>query len=531
MSTIETAREAEAVHLPVVKIKAGENPRKSVDDESQAALTDSVRQLGVITPITVRRSEDGEGWTLIAGQRRLMAALSVGLETIPALVIYEDDDDRRKAIAMVENLHRDPLKPMEEARAFHDAATTMTPAQIAAAYSISEQTVRDRIGLLSLPESLHEMIDSGAIPLGATRVLAKITQHDERLGAACAEAIAADKIGIGQFASSPAWALQNAVRIWNADNTEDHLLLFPARNTEIDVDATGWSQEQIDQVAADAYAVHDAYEWSPVLPDEAILQARAYGCLLEISSTDGQEYQFITDPDWLFEHGSKALAEKAERVRKDTSTVTRSSTRKVKKADMSDEQLAEHERKRQEEAEARYNAIADNEALGVKLMGKFKPKLDKRTMYVLARVLGEKWADAIGKGCRYTVDELRTVTERKAGGVHVEYASAADGYQWWLKRLKRLKTPEEIVHHLMFGLAAAQFCDENAVAQSHRTWASPPGTVGDGEIAKLLLQITRAAVPARMKEREDARIKDTDEFLAEEQGAAPDEDGFDDEED
>lgn len=529
MSITETAHEAEAVHLPVVKIRAGDNPRKTVDDESQAALTDSVRQLGVITPITVRRSEDGEGWTLIAGQRRLMAALSVGLETIPALVVYEEDEDRRKAIAVVENLHRDPLKPMEEARAFQEASATMAPAQIAAAYSISEQTVRDRIGLLSLPESLHELIDSGVIPLGATRVLAKITEHDEKLGEACAYAIATEKVGIGQFASSPNWALQNAVRMWNAENTEDFLLLFPATASEINVDETGWGQDLVDEVAADAATVHDAYEWSPVLPEEAIIQARAYGSLLEISTSDGQDYQYITDPEWLFEHGKKALAEKAERLRKAPNTVTRSSTKKVKKADMTDEQREEHDRKRQEEAEAKHNAISDNEALGAKLLGKLQPKLDKRTMYLIARVLGEKWADAIGKGCRYTVPELRTVTERKAGGVHVEYASAVDGYDWWEKRLKRLKTPEEIVHHLLFGLAAAQFCDENAVAQSHRTWASPPGTVGDGEIAKLLLQITRAAVPARMKEREEARIKDTDDFL---EGETPaDEGGFDDEED
>lgn len=512
----ESAQEAEVTFLPVNKIQAGDNPRKSGDDSSQEALNDSVRQLGIVTPITVRRSDDGEGWTLIAGQRRLIAALTNKLEMIPAIVRQDNEDEEvRRAVAIVENLHREPLKPMEEARAFAQAAATLSPTQIAKAYSISEQTVRDRLGLLSLPESLHPLVDSGEVPMHATRAIAKIAQFDERLGEACATVIIDGRVDIHRFASAPGWSLQNAVRIWNQENNEDFLLLWKADANELDPTEVGWTDEQIEQVEKTAAFVHDAYDWAPILSKEEIDQARAYGCLLEVSSTDGEDYAFITDPQWLFEFGVPALERKAERLRENPPQATRSGmgsapgrTGRVKKEDMTDKQREEYEAQRKAEAEAKYNAIADNEKLGAQLLGKLKVKADKRTMLLLGLVIGQKYADTIGRGVRYTVEELRTVTEKKSGGTRVEYASPAEGYDWWINRLNRLKTADEILHHIVFGLAAAEYCDEEAVPKSARSWASPAGG-GSSEIAKQLLSLTRSAVPARMKERAETRLKES----------------------
>ena len=504
--------------LPTSKIQVHANPRKTVDDESQEALVESIRQHGVLSAITVRRSDDGEGWTLLAGQRRLLAALTVGLEDIPAVVLEDVDLDREQAIGVVENLHRDPLKPMEEAAAFKQASATLTPSQIAAAYSVSEQLVRDRISLLDLPEALHEYVDNGQIPLGSTRVIAKIAQHNKKLADACAEAALNGKAAIGQFSQNPPWAIQNAVRYWNTEHPDDMVLAFNVTDREIHLDKVPWTDEQRAELEEVAQFVIDSYNWEPLLNAADIVAARSYGALLEIESTDGDDSAFVTDPGWLFEYGSAALARRAEQLKTDQEDTAKSSFRtgtgrKKKKADMNEAELAAYTAQREQEAEARHNAFVDNEKLGANLLGKFSPKLDKQAMLTLALLVGEKWAEAIGRGCRYTVAELRTVTEKKSGGVRVEYASPTDAYEWWLKRLKRLKGPEEIVHHVLFGLASAEFCDENAVPQSQRSYASPPGYVGDGQIAKNLLALTRASLPPRMKQTAADRIKQHEEDI------------------
>lgn len=511
MSTTETPAPpvGEVATLPTSKIQVHANPRKNVDEDSQNALVESIGLHGVITPITVRRSDDGEGWTLIAGQRRLLAALTNGLEDIPAIVLEGVDADREQAIAMIENLHREPLKPMEEAAAFKQATVTMSEAQIAAAYSVSENLVRDRIALLDIPENLHEYIDNGAIPLNSTRVLAKVTRFSRKHGEALADAILKGNVSVGGLQSNPPHAIMSAVRGWNAEHPDDQLLAFLVSDREIHVEKVAWTEEQQEQARDVAQIVHDTYDWSPLLNETDIDAARTFGCLLEVESTDGVDSAFVTDPDWLFEYGVPALERKAEKAReraaKDRSRSVGS--RKKKKADMNEEELAAYAEERDRERRQKDEAIADNEKLGANLLAKFKPKLDKRSMLTLALVIGERWADTIGRGCRYTVPELRTVTEKKSGGSRVEYASSADAYEWWVKRLRRLKTPDEILHHVLFGLASSEFCDENAVARSARVYASPAGHAAGGEVADLLLGIARASVPARMKERAEKRSK------------------------
>lgn len=521
MSTTEASAPpgAEVALLPTSKIQVHTNPRKSVDEESQSALVDSITQHGVITPITVRRSDDGEGWTLIAGQRRLLAALTAGLEDIPAIVLEKDelDVDREQAIAMVENLHRDPLKPTEEASAFKQAAATMSHAQIAAAYTVSEHLVRDRIEMLAVPESLHPYIDSGAIPISATRVLSKIAKHSEKLGEACAFALLNDKVNVGVFASNPPHAMSIVVRAWNAEHPDDLVTAFNVTDRDLHEDAYPWTDEQKQEIAEVADFVRREYSWTPLLNETDVDLARTYGALLEIESSDGVDSAWVTDPDWLLEHGTPALERKAEEIREELAkrkTYDRpGSSRKKKKAEMNEAELAEYAEQREAEKREKDEATADNEKLGANLMSKFKPKMDKRTAMVLALLIGEKWADTIGRGCRYVVPELRTVTEKRTGGARIEYVSAPDAYQWWLKRLKRLKSPDEIIHHVMFGIAASEFVDEKAVPQSARVYATPAGYIDNGDLGKQLLAITRAQVPDRMKKRADARIAQEKEDL------------------
>ena len=145
-------------------------PRQFFNDESLADLSDSIRENGVISPITLRKLENG--YEIIAGERRWRAARLAGLTSIPAVVL---DVDVAKAyqIAMIENLQREDLNPIEEAKGYRRLMDeyAMTQEQVATAVSKSRPAVANAVRLLDLPEALLSAIEGGTISAGHGRAL------------------------------------------------------------------------------------------------------------------------------------------------------------------------------------------------------------------------------------------------------------------------------------------------------------------------------------------------------------------------
>lgn len=158
--------------LPISQIECHPGqPRKHFDEEKLEELADSIRQHGVIQPLTVRRLHSGY-YQIVAGERRWRAARKAGLAEIPAIVI-ECDNRTAMELAMVENLQREDLNPIEEAEGFQALLSEygLTQEQIAAEVGKSRSAVANALRLLDLNEDLRALVAGGRLSAGHARAL------------------------------------------------------------------------------------------------------------------------------------------------------------------------------------------------------------------------------------------------------------------------------------------------------------------------------------------------------------------------
>jgi ParB family transcriptional regulator, chromosome partitioning protein len=162
----------EFVQVPVDKIKPNpRQPRSRFDDSSLDELTDSIRELGVLQPVIVNPSDDGS-FVLVAGERRWRAVKKAGLATIPA-VVRGPGAEANLIEALVENIQREDLTPLEEAHAFRQLLEDygMTQEQVADRVGKSRPAVSNTVRLLQLPGPIQSMVDSGKLSAGHARAL------------------------------------------------------------------------------------------------------------------------------------------------------------------------------------------------------------------------------------------------------------------------------------------------------------------------------------------------------------------------
>jgi len=159
-------------------------PRRPVRDEDLKELADSIKEKGVIEPVIVRRHPAG-GYELIAGERRLRASQRLGLAAIPAIVRQATDQEALE-IALIENLHRENLNPMEEARGYQRLAKefSLTQEQLAQKVGRERPTVANSLRLLTLPDEVQGMIEDGALTAGHARALLMLDDKRRQLALA-----------------------------------------------------------------------------------------------------------------------------------------------------------------------------------------------------------------------------------------------------------------------------------------------------------------------------------------------------------
>ena len=162
-------REAETT-LPISKVEPrSDQPRKAFDDAALEELTESIRQYGLIQPITVRRIDSGY-YQIIAGERRWRAARAAGLTEVPVRIL-EADDRRAMELALVENLQREDLNPIEEARGYQTLMQEygLTQEETAAAVGKSRPTVANALRLLGLSPATLALVEAGSLSAGHAR--------------------------------------------------------------------------------------------------------------------------------------------------------------------------------------------------------------------------------------------------------------------------------------------------------------------------------------------------------------------------
>lgn len=161
-----------------------DQPRKEFDSAALAELADSIAQHGVLQPLLLRPMLSG-GYRIVAGERRWRAARMAGLTEVPA-VIREMTDSEEMLFALIENLQREDLTPLEEARGYRTLieAQDLTQEEVSQAVGKSRPSITNALRLLNLPEDIQEMLERGEITAGHARTLLSFpNQEAMRLGA------------------------------------------------------------------------------------------------------------------------------------------------------------------------------------------------------------------------------------------------------------------------------------------------------------------------------------------------------------
>jgi len=159
-------------------------PRRHFDEEALASLASSIKRLGLLQPVVVRRTAN-EDYELVMGERRLRAAQRAGLSAIPALIIDTDDRGSLER-ALVENVHRRDLNPIEEAAAYRQMLDEagLTHEELGERLGLSRPSITNAMRLLELPESIQKLVIDGKLSSGHAKTLLGLGSHPllERIG-------------------------------------------------------------------------------------------------------------------------------------------------------------------------------------------------------------------------------------------------------------------------------------------------------------------------------------------------------------
>lgn len=171
--------------LPIQKVEPNPlQPRKLFDEEELQTLCDSITQHGIIQPLTVRKGQNGF-YQIIAGERRWRAARMAGLRNVP-VVVMDADDKTVMALALVENLQRQDLNPMEEAMGYRQLMQEhgLTQEQVAEKVTKSRSAVANALRLLSLPSPIAQMVTDGKLSAGHARAVLSLKTQTQQEKAA-----------------------------------------------------------------------------------------------------------------------------------------------------------------------------------------------------------------------------------------------------------------------------------------------------------------------------------------------------------
>ena len=175
---VNTAKKSDIIEIPLEEIRSNPyQPRTYFDESTLQELADSIKEHGIIEPIIVKKSI--KGYDLVAGERRTKAARIAGLKTIPAIV-KNFTDDQMLELALIENIQREDLTPIEEANAYKNYIEKMnvTQEQAAKKFGKSRSYITNLLGLLTLPKYVQQEVNAGKISMSHARVLSKLDDID-----------------------------------------------------------------------------------------------------------------------------------------------------------------------------------------------------------------------------------------------------------------------------------------------------------------------------------------------------------------
>lgn len=185
--------------LPISEIKPNKGqPRKTFRPEELAELADSIKQNGILQPLLVRKK--GSGYEIVAGERRYQAAKAAGLTEIPVVIRDISDDDVFK-LALIENLQRSDLSPLEEAQGYRQLIKEkgLTQEELAKILSKSRSAITNTLRLLDLPKEVQELVEEGKLTAGHARAILAVPSEEGRIQ--LAQKVVAERLSVRQTES------------------------------------------------------------------------------------------------------------------------------------------------------------------------------------------------------------------------------------------------------------------------------------------------------------------------------------------
>lgn len=175
--------EQNILKIPVEKIKTNpEQPRQNFNHEAMEELVNSILEHGILQPLIASKDEEQGFYQLIAGERRLKAAQIAGLKTVP-IIIREAQKSKKLQLALVENIQRQNLNPIEEARAYQRLIDefNLTQEEVAKKVGKNRATIANILRILSLPKEIQEALSSSKINLGHAKIILGLNNPKEQL--------------------------------------------------------------------------------------------------------------------------------------------------------------------------------------------------------------------------------------------------------------------------------------------------------------------------------------------------------------
>lgn len=519
--------------IPVDKIAPGDNPRGAIDESSESfkELCGSIEARGVLQSILVGPANGGGKHKVIAGHRRFAAAQQVKLKEIPAMVV--DAGGAELTLALIENVQREDLTPVAEARAIAELREKhgFTQKEAADALNKSERWARERERLVHMPEKAQQAYDAGALPLESIGTMEKIAKQAPAAAEALAEAAAKDDLVRNAMSGDRVpEALQllivDAAENLNKDGTSKLGCLVQAGDAHyrrrVSYEAlvvAGAPHDQLkavkDQLAEwrkrrDRLRRLDSWRHpsdpNPMWFDPADHDAaRTFGCLLEVDDA-----LYITDAAWLadrFLQHVQAANEEIEKEIESTKASKKGSKGTEKKGSKEQEEAekAQRRREREEEQERRDAARANNLELGQRVAKAFAaPKLSLDEAKLLALLVVGNHATGLGaRGIKYCFHDYQDEEQLKNGRTKVTYANAAKAGEDLVSQIRAAKKPEQALGAALQAVILANFADQECVAPSARSWHSIGDHSADDAVDALLTTIAnkRSVLPDAVRER------------------------------
>ena len=518
------------VPLAKIKTRQGFNPRSEFAEEQMAELVESVKRHGIITPLTL--APDGDGFTIIAGERRYRAAKAAKLKQVPAQV--RDADGEALTLAVAENVIRADLTPLEEAEAYRRLVEEHgDAAKVAKLVGRSERLIGERLELLRLPEETRALVGARKVPLSCAPLLVRIAEREPLLADLTAAWLAEHPAGAGWFPAAPGEVVDDVLAAdWQDDDGKPlhpvaysvggwHGPILPgSRDDAVPtlVAKLGLHAEAVEAALAALPEIEHAseYDWAAreaedrrqrdcfALTDEDADAARAFGCLLELPSPDDRrEHRYVTDPEWLADRlvqkiGAHVATEAArsERQRAQHSPAA---------TDDAEKEARRQERERQ--YEERVSARARNLDLGAAL-ARWQPKLDTAAMKLLGSLVLAEHGKAAAWADRLCVEQ--PTTTNKQGKETVRYPRGAQAekqaHEEALATLKRARTPEAALAVVLRLLVAQRLVDTAGLPNADRQGVYEPQLLASSPtLGKLAGRVAPASVKRHRAEQEAER--------------------------